>query len=402
MEAVARDPDSLRMELEIVMETKDRGEFLFILKCGEGNEEPITTNLTFPQGTGRYDNDNLDRVMEAMRPFFSSEKTLFRSILDSEGNLTLKNTIFNINRGEKDFELRFSGDFDYGESIFSREFNVLTFTKHIGYPKLDTDDPLSVSRYNNFVAEVKLCSVHLSIDPGDGNSMDLQFETPGHDRTPTGESARIHTDLHGIRSGGNGVKITHFFLFSPGVLFPVLVGITLTELISIAAIWWRNRFRGVGLILPSFSVLMVPTHLLLFFNPQVNIYSTHDIFVFGSVLVTISLISASFFVNPEHERKKIRSYEEEKGPDLEMPRVVYSRKNVYIRSKESGGIDPYEIIGVTRNMSTEDILEEYRRQVLKFHPDRFHSSPENVKEMAERETGRLNRAIEMITSERKQ
>ena len=45
--------------------------------------------------------------------------------------------------------------------------------------------------------------------------------------------------------------------------------------------------------------------------------------------------------------------------------------------------DPYELLGVSRVASTEEIEQAYRRRVSVIHPDKFHGDPERRQEATE-------------------
>ena len=40
-----------------------------------------------------------------------------------------------------------------------------------------------------------------------------------------------------------------------------------------------------------------------------------------------------------------------------------------------GNTDPYEILGIPRNASQEDIRKAYRELVKKYHPDKYQGNP---------------------------
>ncbi len=395
-----QDPDSLWIDLYLDLETPDRGSLEFTIRTDDREFEFEEMNLSFPLGYGYYDNDNLKRVLELLVNTFEYETVLFDSIVSSDGDPTLLNIGYGLFRGEQDMALTFRIDFEFPEDGSSREFDLLPFAKWMKYPSVNAQDPLSVGRYNNFISEVELCKIHIEIDIEDGNSLDLQFEDQGHTRDALGESVDIEMNLHEFRGGGNGVMVSGLSLFSPSILFPAVVVITVLEFIALAFIWWKNRFKGVGLILPIAALVSIPLNIVLYFNPQVNIYSTHDTILFVSVIITSILVGLSFFINPKHEKTVEKSYEDEKAPSFEMPKVIYTSKNVYIRSKEGGGIDPYNILDVTRNMTIDEIRERYKKEVLQYHPDKFHDSPDNMRALAERELERLNQAFDQIQKER--
>ena len=185
-------------------------------------------------------------------------------------------------------------------------------------------------------------------------------------------------------------------------MFVLTTVFVLIGLFSLALVWFKNRFKGVGLILPITTILFLPVPYLLFFEPMVNIYGTHDSFIFGSYIMTIGLLIGCYFINPKGKKVRLTSYEEEKAPTFEMPKVIYMERPVYYRTKGigNGGIDPYDILGVPRSMPTGEIRDHYKKQILKYHPDKFHGLPENITELSKRETERLNQAFEMICKER--
>jgi hypothetical protein len=62
--------------------------------------------------------------------------------------------------------------------------------------------------------------------------------------------------------------------------------------------------------------------------------------------------------------------------------------------------DPYEIIGVRRDASLDEIRIAYRRSAQVLHPDRFATSSDGVRSEAARRMLQLNGAMEAIESER--
>ena len=62
--------------------------------------------------------------------------------------------------------------------------------------------------------------------------------------------------------------------------------------------------------------------------------------------------------------------------------------------------DPYEIIGVRRDASLDEIRIAYRRSAQVLHPDRFATSSDGVRSEAARRMLQLNGAMEAIEVER--
>lgn len=57
------------------------------------------------------------------------------------------------------------------------------------------------------------------------------------------------------------------------------------------------------------------------------------------------------------------------------------------------GPDPYEVLGVTRLSTLEEVTAAYRAQAQVFHPDRHSDSPEPVRREAEQRMRALNQAF---------
>ena len=60
--------------------------------------------------------------------------------------------------------------------------------------------------------------------------------------------------------------------------------------------------------------------------------------------------------------------------------------------------DPYEVLGVSRTATDEEIKKAYRNLARKYHPDNYHDSP--LADLAQEKMKEINAAYEQITKER--
>jgi len=66
------------------------------------------------------------------------------------------------------------------------------------------------------------------------------------------------------------------------------------------------------------------------------------------------------------------------------------------REEDEEPTDPYEILGVTRSASADEVKKAYRDLLGKYHPDRLQHLGGEFREMAARKAVAINRAYENV------
>jgi curved DNA-binding protein CbpA len=62
--------------------------------------------------------------------------------------------------------------------------------------------------------------------------------------------------------------------------------------------------------------------------------------------------------------------------------------------------NPYEVLNISRQASTADIKDAYRRAMKRCHPDTVADRSQSIRDAAEAEAQRLNAAYDLVRNER--
>ena len=105
----------------------------------------------------------------------------------------------------------------------------------------------------------------------------------------------------------------------------------------------------------------------------------------------------------EEERRKffdeVAKFKKEKMEFERQKREFESRKKRSFEFEEDEDfsfLDPYEILGVSRNASKQEIKKAWLKKVSEYHPDKVASLGEKLRKLAEIETKKINWAWEQL------
>ncbi|MCD6578115.1 DnaJ domain-containing protein [bacterium] len=83
----------------------------------------------------------------------------------------------------------------------------------------------------------------------------------------------------------------------------------------------------------------------------------------------------------------------------------FSIQNPYIQENQktdkgyrSGAFDPYKVLGVSQDATSDEIKRAFRKLAKKFHPDKLVNAGEDFKKMAEEKMKDINRAYSLLNN----
>ena len=218
-------------------------------------EDLVVSELVVKGDYGSHENQNLIRVMNSLDEHMSSPEEVLRAALDTDSDVVLEDFVYRVSNGTGIYAISFDISFSFNDSSDRMEYHYLDFLKDIPLPQAEEGDKYAENWRDREIAQIRLCKVHIDIDLDPALSLDLQDEGNDHARTPTGESLEMERDLYDLISRGNGMIVYDRPIISPFWLFVMTVFVTVASYVGLGLIWWKNLFRGPGLILPIFTIM---------------------------------------------------------------------------------------------------------------------------------------------------
>lgn len=389
--------DQIMVRLSVEFEENNRGSIEFSM----GNIIPSSLEETdkVPLYGTPYKNDNMDRLLKTFRTRGRDNESYFRMVLNPEGDVTLEDTAFYERVERNYFVIRMVTNFTCSSKGIDAEYTFLDLVKRVD-DQIGRENGESLIDYNlRRIRELDRINVKLEIKLAEGLSMTTIPRLSGHSRAMSSESLSETMGSEEIISGTNELKVYDHVLLSPGFAFFSAVFYLLIGSGLLGFIWYRNRFRGVGLILPIITILSLIFLLFNYTTPSINFNALGSATVWIWGVVSLGLVIACNYVNP---KPRFRSYDEEvkDQPRLKMPKVVYVDRQVLVekrvRMTEEEAMDPYEVLEVSKRATFEEIEKAYKSKVKEYHPDKFDGTPKRIHEAARKETERLNMAYDKL------
>ncbi|MGA1872514.1 MAG: J domain-containing protein [Thermoplasmatota archaeon] len=397
-ETGAASDDPVYIELKISFNDQSSGHIHFFM--GSGVEREMNGTDFIPSSTDPYVNDNMDRLLRALQMGGSGSPQITRSILDSSGTLNISKTRISSMAERNYFGLSLDTDFRYPANGISGEFEYLDFIyevdKMFRKPSGGLDEITSALAKER---ELRRIRIRVEIELEDGMSATTSTTVSEHRRSITEEEISESTNAQEFIRSSNSLKVFDHPLLSPTFIFLDLVLFLFLGYGILAIVWWRERFKGVALILPVLTAVFPVFLVLVFLNPGWSIYSLAGgtVWIMGGIFLL--MVGACNLFNPKFRYRDFEQ-EREEQPPIKLPEVIYINKRVFVdrpvRISEEEVMDPYKVLDVGRRSSWEDIDKAYKSKVREYHPDKFVNSPERIHKAAREETERLNTAYERL------
>ncbi|MGA1793645.1 MAG: J domain-containing protein [Thermoplasmatota archaeon] len=390
--------DPVRVELRVTFTDARSGHLHFFM--GSGEEMDLNHTEGLPPSIRPYVNDNMDRLLRALKLGGVGALSMVRSVLDTPGTLNITGTEMRSRAERGYFGFSLDTEFHYSGEGMAPEYDYLDFIYEIdemfrvGSAGLD-----GISSAIAKERELRRIRIHLDVELDNGLSATTSKTVSDHRRSVSRETISDDTNGQEFLRSSNGLKVFDHALLSPAFTFILLLAILILGYGLLAFVWWRERFKGVALILPIATAVFPILPVLLFFFPGLSLYSLAGgtVWLLGGLFLLF--VGACNLFNPKRAYKDFEE-EREEQPSLKLPEVIYINKRVFVdrpvRISDEEAMDPYEVLDVRRKASWEEIDKAYKSKIKEYHPDKFVRSPSRIHKAAREETERLNTAYERL------
>ena len=75
------------------------------------------------------------------------------------------------------------------------------------------------------------------------------------------------------------------------------------------------------------------------------------------------------------------------------------KESSFSQTVEDGGISPYDVLGLPRNATQEDIKKAYRDLVKRYHPDKVNHLGEEFRTLAEKRFKEIQEAYQTLNAQ---
>jgi hypothetical protein len=397
-EAEGTSDEIIQVNMVVDLEKIDRGTIHFYM--GPAPEPELPEVESIPISISPYVNDNMERLLTAFRMGGVDHGSMTRSVLDNPGKLNITEMRIGHSSQRDFFGLSLDIVFNYEVKGADAEYQYLDFIRKVDDLFKNPTGNLGIIT-GNVAKERELSRIRISLEVvlPKGASITSSTKVSDHERTIYRETFEDHRSASTFMRSSNRIKVFDLMLISPGITFAVMTFFLILGNAVLGYIWWRERFKSWGLVLPIATMIFSLVLPWLYFNPNISFYNIGGgtIWIAGSFF--LGLVLACNYFNPKHD---LREFEEElkDQPTVKMPDVIYVNKRVYVEKKvkmdEVEHSDPYEVLEIKKGADFDDIERAYRNKIKEYHPDKYSKSPPRIAVAAKKETEKLNIAYEKM------